>query len=168
MLNTIALLNPDAKVLVRTKDDKDIIELKANGATEVVPEVLEGSLMLVSHVLLMSGVPISKIIKKMQQERENQYQHLHSFFHGETSENKVEHQSERLHAVVIFDGAVAVNRTLEQLALSDVEIVEWRRNDRNILDQAPATETILQGDVLLLSGESKDIELAENRILRGH
>ncbi|MCE2594582.1 cation:proton antiporter [Motilimonas cestriensis] len=167
MLNTISLLNPDAKVLVRTKDDKDIVELKANGAAEVVPEVLEGSLMLVSHVLLMSGVPISKIIKKMQQERENQYQHLHSFFHGETSENKAEHQSERLHAVEMLAGSLAIGRALVQFELANVVIMEWRRDGKNILDTADPFELIEQGDILLLSGESKDIEIAENHLLYG-
>lgn len=66
-----------------------------------------------------------------------------------------------------FHGAVTINRTLDQLVLSDIEIVEWRRNDRHILTQALTTETVLQGDVLLLSGESKDIELADNRLIRG-
>ncbi len=168
MLNTISKLNPDAKVLVRTKDDKDIVELKANGAAEVVPEVLEGSLMLVSHVLLMSGVPISKIIKKMQQERENQYQHLHSFFHGQTSENNVEHVSDRLHAVEMIAGSVALGRSLQKLSLDRVDIVEWRRGGEDILATADLDELIQIGDILLLSGESKDIEVAESRLLYGH
>ncbi|MEK7303898.1 MAG: cation:proton antiporter, partial [Pseudomonadota bacterium] len=49
-------LRPDMPVIVRTIDDRDMEELKKAGATEVVPESLEGSLMMGSHVLMLLGV----------------------------------------------------------------------------------------------------------------
>ena len=103
LLSLIAILNPDAKVLVRTKDDSGLNELRSRGAAEVVPESLEGSLMLVSHVLMMSGVPISRIFKRMKAERDAHYQHLHGFYHGDTSDHQPEagYDLEQLHAVYL-------------------------------------------------------------------
>jgi CPA2 family monovalent cation:H+ antiporter-2 len=45
-------------VIVRTIDDTDLEKLRAAGATEVVPEAIEGSLMLASHALALVGVPM--------------------------------------------------------------------------------------------------------------
>ena len=42
---------PTVPVIVRTIDDTDLDALRAAGATEVVPEAIEGSLMLASHAL---------------------------------------------------------------------------------------------------------------------
>ncbi len=49
-------LRGDVPVLVRTADDVGIAELCAAGATEVVPETFEASLMLVSQVLMLLNV----------------------------------------------------------------------------------------------------------------
>ena len=45
--------NPSVSILVRTRDDSQLAELKAAGASEVVPELLESSLMLASHALIV-------------------------------------------------------------------------------------------------------------------
>jgi CPA2 family monovalent cation:H+ antiporter-2 len=47
-------INPHVPIL-RTRDDSQSPELKAAGASEVVPELLESSLMLASHALIMLG-----------------------------------------------------------------------------------------------------------------
>ena len=41
------------------------ISCSTAGATEVVPEVLEGSLMLASHSLLLLGVPLNRVLKRI-------------------------------------------------------------------------------------------------------
>ena len=63
ILETTRLVRPDMPVIVRTMDDADLEKLKAAGATEVVPESLEGSLMMGSHLLLLMGVPVSRIVR---------------------------------------------------------------------------------------------------------
>ncbi len=52
-------LRHELPVIVRTVDDADLDRLTQAGATEVVPELLEGSLMLASHLLLLLGVPLT-------------------------------------------------------------------------------------------------------------
>ena len=54
-------LKPDAPVIVRTVDDSDLDRLRQAGAAEVVPEVMEGALMLASQTLPMAGAPLSRV-----------------------------------------------------------------------------------------------------------
>ena len=44
-------------------------QLQAAGATEVVPEAVEGSLMLASHALALVGVPMRRVIRIVQEQR---------------------------------------------------------------------------------------------------
>ncbi|MGK3859555.1 NAD-binding protein, partial [Enterococcus faecium] len=53
ILSSIRRLRPQVPVLVRTQDDAKLKELQEAGATDVVPETFEASLMLVSHVLML-------------------------------------------------------------------------------------------------------------------
>ena len=50
-------LSPNLPVLVRTEDDKHLDILQEAGATEIIPEKLESSLMLASHMLILLGIP---------------------------------------------------------------------------------------------------------------
>ena len=50
-------------VLVRTADDVGLAELAKAGATEVVPETFEASLMLVSQVLMLLNVPVTRVVR---------------------------------------------------------------------------------------------------------
>ena len=58
ILHVVNELRPGMPVVVRTVDDSDIDRLKQAGAAEVVPEIMEGSLMLASHALMLVGAPI--------------------------------------------------------------------------------------------------------------
>ncbi|TPW10509.1 MAG: monovalent cation:H+ antiporter-2 CPA2 family, partial [Halothiobacillaceae bacterium] len=80
-------IRPDIPILVRTADDANLDRLQQMGATEVVPETLEASLMLASHVLLLMDVPMARIIRRVQGVRRNRYQMLRGFFHGQESES---------------------------------------------------------------------------------
>lgn len=62
-------LAPTLPVIVRSHDDADLDKLLEAGATEVVPEALEGSLMLASHALVMLGVPLRRVVHRVQRAR---------------------------------------------------------------------------------------------------
>lgn len=79
-------LNPCVPILVRTRDDTQCAELKAAGATEVVPELLESSLMLASHALILLGFPAQQIQEKVDQVRTDRYRLLHGFYPGAVDE----------------------------------------------------------------------------------
>ena len=79
-------LNDQIPILVRTRDDSQLAELKAAGATEVVPELLESSLMLGSHALIMLGLSARQVQEKADQVRRDRYRLLHGFYSGANDE----------------------------------------------------------------------------------
>ncbi|WP_283181135.1 cation:proton antiporter [Pseudomonas svalbardensis] len=79
-------LNAAVPILVRTRDDSQLAELKAAGASEVVPELLESSLMLASHALIMLGLPAHQVQERADQIRHDRYRLLHGFYPGADDE----------------------------------------------------------------------------------
>jgi CPA2 family monovalent cation:H+ antiporter-2 len=75
-------LNATVPILVRTRDDSQLAELKASGASEVVPELLESSLMLASHALIMLGLPAHQVQERADQIRHDRYRLLHGIYPG--------------------------------------------------------------------------------------
>ena len=71
---------PDVPVIVRTRDDHDIEHLQAAGAAEVVPDALEGSLMLASHAMAVVGVPMRRVIRAVQDQRNARYALLRNYY----------------------------------------------------------------------------------------
>ncbi|WP_447793261.1 cation:proton antiporter [Pseudomonas farris] len=80
--------NPSVSILVRTRDDSQLAELKAAGASEVVPELLESSLMLASHALIMLGIPGQQVRDRVDQVRRDRYRLLHGFYPGADDEEQ--------------------------------------------------------------------------------
>lgn len=71
---------PAVPVIVRTRDDRDIEALQAAGAAVVVPDALEGSLMLASHALAVVGVPMRRVIRAVQDQRNARYALLRNYY----------------------------------------------------------------------------------------
>ncbi len=86
VLEIARLITLEVPVLVRTRDDSLLTELKVAGATEVVPELLESSLMLASHALIMLGLPEKAVQRRVNQVRHDRYHLLEGCF--ETSDSR--------------------------------------------------------------------------------
>jgi len=163
-------VRPDMPVIVRTMDDVDLDRLKQAGATEIVPESLEGSLMMGSHLLLLLGVPMSRVINNVRLVRGDRYRMLRGFFHGEyeSGDAATEAYRERLHAVTLPPRAAAAGKMLADLHLEEfgVSVSAVRRG--GIRGPQPGPETTLQaGDVLVLFGAPETLEKAEQRLMQG-
>ena len=65
VLSAVQAVNPQVPVIVRSVDDAELDKLLKAGAAEVVPEVLEGSLMLASHALILLGVPLARVLRSV-------------------------------------------------------------------------------------------------------
>lgn len=170
VIQLISSLYPDLPIVVRTRKDYRMSELYKAGASQVVPEILEGSLMLVSQVLHLSGIPMSRILKRVRKERKGHYGNMHGFFPGETTELSYEKQDklEFLHAVVVAPNAYATGKTLVDLNVnrSGVKIKGLRRD--NIEMESPPMNMVLRaGDVLVISGKPRRVERAERYLLEG-
>lgn len=79
---------PHVPVVVRTQDDHDLAKFQAAGASEVVPETIEGSLMLATHALALVGVPMKRVIRMVQAQRLQRYELLRDYDPGEKGEEK--------------------------------------------------------------------------------
>jgi CPA2 family monovalent cation:H+ antiporter-2 len=159
---------PQVPVIVRTQDDRDLEKLQAAGATEVVPDALEGSLMLASHALALVGVPMRRVIRMVQDQRDARYNLLRGYFHGADDDTVDDLQNERLATVTLPLGARSLGRALSQLALhaTGVRVVSLRRSDGKPID--PETDPPLaDGDTLVLSGRPEPLAVAEEKLLRG-
>ena len=79
-LRIVRQTRPEIPVVIRTADDKDTGRLKAAGATEVIPEVLEGSLLIAAETLVQAGIPMSQAIQHVRAARAERYSSLRDFY----------------------------------------------------------------------------------------
>lgn len=170
ILRHVRELRPELPVVVRTIDDTHIDALKAAGAAEVVSEVMEGSLMLASHALMLLGVPLSQVLKRIREVRETRYAMMRGFFRGASDvDDELDQAAQpRLLTVLITQGAAAPGHTLEELKLGEllVDVVAIRRQGIKGVDPQP--DTLIQaGDVLVLRGAADGLAAAEFRVLQG-
>jgi CPA2 family monovalent cation:H+ antiporter-2 len=159
---------PKVPVLVRTLDDTDMDRLRAAGATEVVPEAIEGSLMLAGHALALVGVPMQRVIRITRDARDARYRLLRGYFHGADDDTVQELDQARLRSVTLPAGAACLGRRLGDLALHavGVQVVSLRRGGGAVVEAADAL-ALGAGDTLVLSGLPEPLELAEAKLLQG-
>ncbi len=160
----------DVPVLVRTQDDSKLERLQQLGATEVVPETLEASLMLVSHVLLLLNIPVSRVVKTVGDIRSHRYSMLRNLFRrGDPRALDDTHAfREELHTLVLSPGAWSVGRTIAEVKDQGAEVsVSAIRRD-GIVGREPGLDTELrEGDVLVIYGTPEALEHAETVFLMG-
>ncbi|QWE24528.1 cation:proton antiporter [Polynucleobacter sp. AP-Elch-400A-B2] len=169
VLHQVEHLRPGMTVLVRTKDDADLAKLQAAGATEVVPELIEGSLMMASHVLLIMGVPMRKVVRRITGAREARYSLLRGYFRGVNDEVDTK-ESWRLHSVTLLPESASIGQTLEELHLENegvsVQAVRRKVGGSDYVKLELTPELRLQAnDILVLSGNSEATDLAESKLL---
>jgi CPA2 family monovalent cation:H+ antiporter-2 len=159
---------PKVPVLVRTIDDSDIDRLKAAGATEVVPEAVEGSLMLAGHALALVGVPMQRVIRITRDARDARYSLLRGYFHGADDDTAAELAQARLQSVTLPEAAGCIGKTLDEQALHavGVSVVSIRHAAGRVTEPDPA-HRLSAGDTLVLSGLPEPLALAEEKLLRG-
>ena len=161
-------LNPNVPVIVRARDEADISRLTEAGATEVVPEAFESGVMLASHTLVMVGVPLSRVMRRVSQVRDEQYRLLRGLFQGVGDEDEGEGAA-RLHAVTVEAGAHAVGKGIAALGLEElgVQVRAIRRPGARTKLSPAQVDTLQAGDVVVLLGAPELLAAAEERLLRG-
>jgi len=171
VVRTVRRLRHEVPVLVRTEDDSRLDALQAAGATEVVPEIFETSLSLVSHVLLFLKVPAPEVLETTEDIRHDRYAILRSVFrrHDPRSLEDGDHAlRQQLRTVVLPPGAVAVGRTIGEFGMDSGKVVVTALRRDGIVGRDPDANTLLrEGDVLVLWGAPEDLEQGENRLLMG-
>jgi monovalent cation:H+ antiporter-2, CPA2 family len=170
ILRSVRRLHPDLPVLVRTQDDARLKELQDAGATDVVPETFEASLMLVSHVLMLLRVPVSRVVRTLGDIRNSRYAVLRNIVRrgdsrlvDETSEHR-----EEIRSVVVSPGSWGVGRTLNEVRGRGVEATFTGVRRLGILGREPSGDTVLrEGDIVVIYGPPEELERAEAVLLAG-
>lgn len=123
--------------------------------------------MLASHALLTLGVPLRRVVHRVQTSRGERYASLRGFFHGASDvSDAAEHLQVRLRSVLLSEKANAVGKTLAQMDLAALgaEVTALRRSGVRV-DETPET-VLLAGDVLVLRGAVEELSRAEARLLK--
>ncbi|HTT01369.1 MAG TPA: cation:proton antiporter [Steroidobacteraceae bacterium] len=170
IVRSVRRLRAEVPLLVRTADDARLKELKEAGATEVVPETFEASLMLVSQVLMLLGVPVGRVVHTVGAIRNDRYGVLRNIHRREDSRPVDETRAyrEELKSIVIPPGAWAVGRTVNDVRARGAEVAFTGIRRHGILGREPAGDTQLrEGDIIVVYGEPEALEHAEGVMLAG-
>ena len=170
ILRSLRRLRPEVPVLVRTRDDARLKELQDAGATDVVPETFEASLMLVSHVLMLLHVPVSRVVRTIGDIRSSRYAVLRNIVHradgGPIDESR--EPREEIKSVVVPPGAWAVGRSLSEVRGRGVAVTFTGVRRHGILGREPSGDTVLRdGDIVVIYGQPEELERAESVLLAG-
>ena len=163
IISRVRELNTKIPILVRTPDDSMLEKLLSAGATEVVPETMEASLTLSSHLLLALDIPVARVAQMMRKIRQERYALLHHLFPGEESMSAIlDDHMEQLRAIDIEEGTWAINHRIDDLGLQEIniEITAIERGDDHIIDPSPH-EVITPRDTLVLFGSPSHLDEAE-------
>ena len=162
-------ISSDIMIVARTHDDHHLEKLEAAGANDVVPEALEASMMLASHALRHLGVDRDEIRRLVDKSREDHYQRLRSYFHGEGIDELVDEDDDYgLRSVVLSEEHLAVGKRIGEIRFDEnnIKIIALRR--QGIHGENPSVDIILQAeDTLVIQGLQQDLEYAEELLFRG-
>jgi CPA2 family monovalent cation:H+ antiporter-2 len=158
-------------VIVRTADESSIALLQKEGATEVVPEVLEGSLMLGSHALMVLGIPLGRIVKKIRSFRSERYAMFRGYFKGSSdiSDDFSGQEQLELHSIEVRRNPLLKGSKLESIRFEDFNIqIQYLRRPNMLEDIDPRPDIILDdGDILVILGLQQNIIHFEKYITSG-
>ena len=170
ILRAARRLRSDVPILVRTQDDTKLELLQRAGATEVVPETFEASLMLLSHLLLLLKLPVSRVIRTVNDIRSHRYSMLRQYFRAAGAEFLDDSHAfrEELHSVILPPHAWAVGKSVAELSRrgSQAAVSAVRRD--GIVGREPSPDTVFkEGDVVVVCGTPEAVEHAETLLLMG-
>jgi CPA2 family monovalent cation:H+ antiporter-2 len=168
ILRAVRNLRADVPVLVRTPDDSRLAELRKAGATEVVPEAFEASLMLASHVLMSLKVPPATVMRSVAELRGNRYEMLRTVIaSGDKAGNEVAFQEE-LRSVVVPPGSWCIGKCVDEVRRAGAQVAFTGIRRHGILGREPSGDTeFADGDIVVIYGTPEQLEHAEAVLLAG-
>jgi CPA2 family monovalent cation:H+ antiporter-2 len=168
IVREIRRLRTDVPVLVRTPDDSRLLELKAAGATEVVPEAFEASLTLASHVLMSLKVPSSTVMRSIAELRGNRYELLRDVITSSDVSPLHPAITEAVRSIVVPPGSWCVGKSVDEARKAGVEVAFTGIRRQGILGREPSGDTMFQdGDIVVVYGSPEALEHAEHVLLAG-
>ncbi len=126
--------------------------------------------MLLSHLLLLLKLPVTRVIRTVNDIRSDRYGMLRQYFRTAGAEflDDTHAFREELHSVILPPHAWAVGRSVADLAErgSKASVSAVRRD--GIVGREPAPDTLFKvGDVVVVCGTPEAVEHAETLLLMG-
>src|SRR6187549_389793 len=168
ILRSLRLLRTDVPVLVRTPDDSRLLELKTAGATEVVPEAFEASLMLASHVLMSLKVAPATVMRTVADLRGNRYEMLRDVI--ASTDNSAIHPAitEAVRSIVLPPGSWCIGKSLDDVRRAGAQVAFNGIRRHGIMGREPSGDTQFHdGDIVVIYGTPEQLEHAEAVLLAG-
>lgn len=167
MLKFIRYHQPSIPVLVRARDDKYLTSLQQCGATEVISESLESSLMMASHMLLCLGLDADSIHKKIAHVKGYRYHMMRTFYQQDRLEIPQDKQIFS-RAILIEEHSFACGKNLAQMMQPQFPAHILGLTRGGIRSPQPHAEMIFQaGDLLIVEGTEQQIFGAQERLQQG-
>jgi monovalent cation:H+ antiporter-2, CPA2 family len=165
LVKVVRELAPKIHLLVRCGAEADIALLKSAGASEVVPEIAEGSLMLAANILSVAGVSAQKVQERIQFVRDSRYASLRGVFLGadDKEHETISMSRAQLHTVLVGANSFARGLTINALDLAGTKIAVLVRNRQRIVEPA-GTERLQEGDAIVLEGTHEQVHAAELKL----
>jgi CPA2 family monovalent cation:H+ antiporter-2 len=161
-------IRKDIPIIVRSKDEKYMDELHNVGASNVVPESFEASMMLAIHVLQHLNISTDKSMAFVEKARKDEYRLLRGYFRGEESLGMDESDALRLHTVVLLPDSDAVNKSISNINFEEMEtaLISIRRGKERI-DNFNESFVFQAGDAVVIEGRQNNVLKMEKRLLIG-
>ncbi len=170
ILSIAKQLKASIPILVRCRDETEMEQLKEQGATRVIAEVLEEGLSLAHHLMQVVKISDVRIHYLMQDLRNHNYDLLQGTPSGSLDEilDLEKRGPEQLRPVILKQGAYAINRCLGDLNLTQIKVavVAIRQGESKKFKPSPIMRLNLE-DIIVLFGDEINLEKAEKIILEG-
>jgi CPA2 family monovalent cation:H+ antiporter-2 len=159
-------LRDDIPVIVRTLDDYHLEALLEMGASEVVPDTLESSLMLAWHTLTYLGMDKGEIDDMLERARGEHYSRVRACFHSR-EEYEAFDNPHHLHSIEVLEGSPAIGHAIDSFLFYEKVAVRGLVRHGVRSDEPDPLAVLQAGDVLIIEGTVAETEAAELEIYSG-
>jgi CPA2 family monovalent cation:H+ antiporter-2 len=161
-------INNDIPIVVRSKDEQHMDRLHNVGASNVVPESFEASMMLAIHVLQHLNISTIKSMAFVEKARKDEYRLLRGYFRGEESLGMDEPDALRLHTVILLPDSFAVGQSIENINFENTKTtLTTVRRGRDRIDTFDESFRFNAGDAVVIEGMQSAVLNTEKRLLAG-
>ena len=170
IIKKVRSLRNDIPILVRSVDESRLDELYAEGATDVIPETLESSIIMASHLLIHLDVPLNEITKDIARARKDRYQFLRGYYPGEeASHGESRKINEHMNTLVLHPGSRAIGMRIGDINLDGRNIVFTALRRGGIRGKQPTPDLLLkENDIIIMHARPEDLEFIKVELMTGH
>jgi K+:H+ antiporter len=161
-------INTNIPIIVRSKDEQHMDRLHNVGASNVVPESFEASMMLAIHVLQHLHISTDKSMAFVEKARKDEYRLLRGYFRGEDSLGFDEVNALRLHTIILSSDSFAIGKSVSELFFTETSttLVSIRRGKERI-DSFTESFKFQSSDAVVIEGKYNDVLNMEKKLLVG-